>query len=111
MDPQAGESGGPVEEFSLLLGSKVSSFSDLPDNMLRDGILTAQRALSQISDATWGTAGNAAVEAVKAHFDATYGPSWHCVIGSNFSSRCAHDSATYCFFYVGVSLAHRTTIP
>lgn len=35
------------------------------------------------------------------HFDRKYGPTWHCVVGSDFKAYVTHESKNFIFFYVG----------
>ena len=38
---------------------------------------------------------------IKAHFDQKYGPTWHCIVGSDFRAFVTHESKHFIFFYVG----------
>lgn len=35
------------------------------------------------------------------HFDQKYGPTWHCIAGSDFKAYVTHESKSFIFFYVG----------
>lgn len=39
------------------------------------------------------------VTAAQAHFDQKYGPTWHCVVGSDFKAFVTHESKHFIFFY------------
>ena len=38
---------------------------------------------------------------IKSHFDSKYGPTWHCIVGSDFRAFVTHESKTFIFFYIG----------
>ena len=38
---------------------------------------------------------------IKAHFDQKYGPTWHCIVGSDFRAYVTHESKNFIFFYQG----------
>ena len=38
---------------------------------------------------------------IKSHFDHKYGPTWHCVVGSDFKAFVTHESKHFIFFYIG----------
>ena len=38
---------------------------------------------------------------IKAHFDSKYGPTWHCIVGSDFRAFVTHESKHFIFFYIG----------
>lgn len=35
------------------------------------------------------------------HFDGKYGPTWHCIVGSDFRAFVTHEAKNFIFFYVG----------
>ena len=45
--------------------------------------------------------GAAITEKVKKHFDETWSPYWHVVIGRNFGSFVNHETKKFVYFYVG----------
>lgn len=34
-------------------------------------------------------------------FDQKYGPTWHCIVGSDFRAFVTHESKHFIFFYIG----------
>ena len=38
---------------------------------------------------------------VKSFFDKKYGPTWHCIVGTDFRAFVTHESKTFIFFYAG----------
>ena len=38
---------------------------------------------------------------IKAQFDEKYGPTWHCIVGSDFKLQCTHEAKHFIFFYHG----------
>ena len=38
---------------------------------------------------------------IKAQFDEKYGPTWHCIVGSDFKLPCTHEAKHFIFFYHG----------
>jgi dynein light chain LC8-type len=35
------------------------------------------------------------------YFDQKYGPTWHCIVGSDFRAFVTHESKHFIFFYIG----------
>ena len=89
-------------EFVELYGARVSSRSDMTDDMLKFAIEHAAKALVSITDVNWLKKGDEATESLKQSLDQRYGTSWHVVIGPNFGSRVTHEFQTFAFFYIGV---------
>jgi dynein light chain LC8-type len=71
----------------------------MPDDMLLHSIECAKRNLSSVED--WQKDGDAAVERMRAEFDAAYGPAWHVVVGKHFGAKVTHDAKNFVFFYLG----------
>ena len=38
---------------------------------------------------------------IKEFFDNKYGPTWHCIVGSDFKCYVSHESKYFIFFYIG----------
>ncbi len=38
---------------------------------------------------------------IKTFFDFKYGPTWHCIVGSDFRAFVTHESKHFIFFYIG----------
>ncbi|XP_005377635.1 PREDICTED: dynein light chain 1, cytoplasmic-like [Chinchilla lanigera] len=38
---------------------------------------------------------------IKMEFDKKYNPTWHCIVGRNFSSYVTHESKHFIYFYLG----------
>jgi len=38
---------------------------------------------------------------IKRKFDKKYGPTWHCIVGSDFKAHVSHESKHFIFFYIG----------
>merc|ERR1711971_554140 len=38
---------------------------------------------------------------IKREFDKTYGPTWHCILGTNFGSHVVHATKHFIYFYLG----------
>ena len=38
---------------------------------------------------------------IKTYFDQKYGPTWHCIVGSDFRAFVTHESKHFIFLYVG----------
>ena len=45
--------------------------------------------------------GLALSEEIKKKFDASWGPSWHVILGRNFGSFVTHETRCFIYFYVG----------
>lgn len=44
---------------------------------------------------------NTSVLLLQSHFDQKYGPTWHCIVGSDFRAFVTHESKHFIFFYIG----------
>jgi dynein light chain LC8-type len=64
---------------------------EMPEDMVATATKTAIRAMSEGKDV--------AAE-LKTTFDQLYYPTWHCIVGSHFSSHVAHDLKHFCYFHV-----------
>jgi len=95
------EDAGTVSEYCYLFGVRVHNPIDMDEAMLRHAIETARKHIGGLKE-DWQTAGDAVVAAIKEEFDATYGPSWHVIIGKHFGSKVTHDSRHFAFFYIDV---------
>lgn len=40
---------------------------------------------------------------IKRRFDAKYGPTWHCIVGSDFKAAFSHESKHFIFVSIGKS--------
>mmetsp|Transcript_64656 Transcript_64656/g.145856 ORF Transcript_64656/g.145856 Transcript_64656/m.145856 type:complete len:102 (-) Transcript_64656:176-481(-) len=38
---------------------------------------------------------------IKLFMEQKYGPTWHCIVGSDFKAYVTHESKNFVFFYVG----------
>mmetsp|Transcript_40909 Transcript_40909/g.41785 ORF Transcript_40909/g.41785 Transcript_40909/m.41785 type:complete len:99 (-) Transcript_40909:22-318(-) len=38
---------------------------------------------------------------IKTYFDQKYGPTWHCIVGSDFRAFVTHEAKHFIFFYIG----------
>eukprot|EP00617_Octactis_speculum_P025630 CAMPEP_0185767940 /NCGR_PEP_ID=MMETSP1174-20130828/45921_1 /TAXON_ID=35687 /ORGANISM="Dictyocha speculum, Strain CCMP1381" /LENGTH=105 /DNA_ID=CAMNT_0028452347 /DNA_START=31 /DNA_END=348 /DNA_ORIENTATION=- len=38
---------------------------------------------------------------IKEKFDFKYGPTWHCIVGTDFRAQVTHESKHFIFFYSG----------
>lgn len=38
---------------------------------------------------------------IQTFFDQKYGPTWHCIVGSDFRAFVTHESKHFIFFYIG----------
>ncbi|KAI8109293.1 hypothetical protein M9435_005704 [Picochlorum sp. BPE23] len=68
--------------------------SDMSDEMQKDAIDMAIESTSK-----WDTERDIAAS-LKKDFDAKYGPTWHCIVGSNFGSYVTHESRHFIYFYL-----------
>mmetsp|Transcript_8532 Transcript_8532/g.17074 ORF Transcript_8532/g.17074 Transcript_8532/m.17074 type:complete len:119 (-) Transcript_8532:1925-2281(-) len=88
--------------------------SDMSDEMQKDAIdmaievrlLVSMRSRSSAgpnwcvqSTSKWDTERDIAAS-LKKDFDAKYGPTWHCIVGSNFGSYVTHESRHFIYFYL-----------
>ncbi|WPT14446.1 Dynein light chain 2, cytoplasmic [Picochlorum sp. SENEW3] len=68
--------------------------SDMSDEMQKDAIDMAIESTSK-----WDTERDIAAS-LKKDFDGKYGPTWHCIVGSNFGSYVTHESRHFIYFYL-----------
>lgn len=75
---------------------KISTDMEENSQMKKDAIDLSQKYLGKndINE-------NEAAEKIKSHFDKTYLPNWHCIIGKNFYSSFSHETKCYIFLYIG----------
>jgi dynein light chain LC8-type len=50
---------------------------------------------------TGGSAEAQISDIIKRKFDMKYSPTWHCIVGKNFTSSVSYENKTYFFFYLG----------
>ncbi|VDD77621.1 unnamed protein product [Mesocestoides corti] len=67
----------------------------MSDEMLNYAVVCADEALRQSA-----TRKDVAAY-VKRHFDAKYGPLWHCVVGRDFGSYVTHQDLGFAVFHIG----------
>jgi dynein light chain LC8-type len=65
--------------------------------MKRDANTIAKEAL----DAMDGKDEKEVAAYIKRKFDAKYGPTWHCVVGTDFKANVSHERKTFMFTSVG----------
>lgn len=76
-------------------GAKYSiKATDMTEEMQKDAIDTAIESVSK-----WDTERDIAAS-LKKDFDSKHGPTWHCVVGSNFGSYVTHESRHFIYFYL-----------
>ena len=85
----------------------------MPDDMLKDAIDQVRGELDAMKDAGKNLEedGLRICEKVKRHFDKTWSPHWHVVIGYNFGTFCTHETNMYLYFYYGSFGARPTSTP
>ena len=96
-------------------GARVKNPCDMPDDVMRDAIMTVGKELDEmakVQGATIEEYGPGICERVKQHFDKKWSPHWHVIIGTNFGCFCTHEMRMYIYFYYGtqarVASRHRT---
>ena len=101
--------GDDVPDWLYMWGAQVKSPVDMPDDMLKDAIHVVGAELDAMKAANKSIEedGLAICERVKRHFDKTWSPYWHVIIGNNFGSFCTHEMRGYIYFYYG-SFVRRT---
>ena len=84
----------------------------MPDDMLKDAIDQVRGELDAMKDAGKNLEedGLRICEKVKRHFDKTWSPHWHVVIGYNFGTFCTHETNMYLYFYYGSFGARSTRV-
>ena len=73
----------------------VVKMAEMPNDML-------DYAVSQALYGQENLCGEKEVAAhIKKVFDEKYKPTWHCLVGRNFSSFVSHEKNSCCYFYLG----------
>lgn len=77
--------------------------TDMEDGspMIKDAIEKTQQFLLVKNDKKSEIKEDEVAMEIKAYFDKTYLPNWHCVIGKNFYSSFSHEAKCYIFLYIG----------
>lgn len=92
-----------LKEWQKMWGANVKLFHnkkcDMQDDMLKDAIEFSRETISGVTD--FDAQGLNCAEKIKVHFDETWGPHWHCIIGRNFGSFVTHETKNFIFFYLG----------
>mmetsp|Transcript_59582 Transcript_59582/g.119605 ORF Transcript_59582/g.119605 Transcript_59582/m.119605 type:complete len:103 (-) Transcript_59582:308-616(-) len=90
--------GDEIPEWQTMWGAKVKMPIDMADDMLKDAITTAQKALDECSN--FEADGLEVAESIKKEFDERWEPSWHVFVGRNFGSFVTHETRKFLYFYV-----------
>ena len=76
-------------------GNKIVCDMDEHGEMKRDAMSRAAMAIEQ------STEEKAISRDIKGYMDQKYGPTWHCIVGSDFRAYVTHESKHFIFFYIG----------
>lgn len=68
--------------------------TDMVEEMQKDAIDTSIQACGK-----WTMEKDIAAS-IKKDFDSKYGPTWHCIVGSNFGSYVTHETKHFIYFYL-----------
>jgi len=68
---------------------------DMQDDMKAEAITTGTAAIELHTDE------KDQAQYIKRAFDEKYGPTWHCIVGSDFKAHVTYEAKTFVFFYVG----------
>jgi len=75
--------------------SKIVCDMDEHGEMKADAHTVAGEAIEKFTEE------KAISTSIKSFFDAKYGPTWHCIVGSDFRAFVTHESKHFIFFYIG----------
>ncbi|KAL8517475.1 hypothetical protein ACS0TY_015648 [Phlomoides rotata] len=80
----------------MLEGKAIVRETDMPDDLQNHAMELAYQALDlhEVSDC------QSIAHYIKKRFDDYYGPTWHCVAGTDFGSCITHLSGSFVFFCV-----------
>ena len=60
------------------------------------------QASSAVDKSSAGTSAEAQIsEHIKKMFDQKYSPTWHCIVGKNYTADVSYENKCYIFFYLG----------
>jgi len=76
-------------------GKAVIKRCDMSEEMKEDAIALAKEALLKFNNETDMAAH------IKKEFDKKYVPTWHCIVGRNFSSYVTYEAEHFIYFYIG----------
>mmetsp|Transcript_4374 Transcript_4374/g.6035 ORF Transcript_4374/g.6035 Transcript_4374/m.6035 type:complete len:94 (+) Transcript_4374:154-435(+) len=76
-------------------GNKLVCDMDEHGDMKQDAINVAAAAVEQFQRE------QDISKHIKRHFDQKYGPTWHCIVGTDFRAFVTHESKFFIFFYNG----------
>jgi dynein light chain LC8-type len=76
-------------------GNKIVCDMDEHGEMKSDAMSQAAKAIEQFTEE------KAISRDIKGYMDSKYGPTWHCVVGSDFRAYVTHESKHFLFFYIG----------
>ena len=76
-------------------GNKIVCDMDEHGEMKSDAMSRAAMAIEQ------STEEKAISRDIKGYMDLKYGPTWHCIVGSDFRAYVTHESKHFIFFYIG----------
>lgn len=87
-----------VAEWKTMWGAKVKWPADMPDDILKDAVETAQRYLEKYPD--YEADGTELAKGIKAEFDERWSPHWHVILGKSFGCYATHESRRFVYFYI-----------
>ncbi|KHJ42917.1 dynein light chain type 1 [Trichuris suis] len=67
----------------------------MPENMRQRAVDLAKEALEKFE------VEREMASYLKKGFEQTFGPTWHCIVGRQFSSYVTHENGSYIYFYLG----------
>ncbi|KAM7264875.1 hypothetical protein ACFE04_002558 [Oxalis oulophora] len=75
--------------------------SDMPFPLQNKAFLCARELIDSIMPSTKIKIDNKRLAlALKKEFDSTYGPAWHCIVGSSFGSYVTHSLGGFLYFSI-----------
>jgi len=90
--------GEEVPEWQMMWGAKVKTPVDMPDDVLKDSIMTTKELITGCAHID--AEANSAIKSIKDHMDQCWEPNWHVVIGRNFGSKITHETHRFVYFYL-----------
>lgn len=88
-------------DWRYMWGAKIRVPLDMPDDILRSAVESAQKHVGPIDPTEWQEKGDEAVTAMKKEMDQKWGEFWHVFAGRSFGSYVTHESKRFVFFYIG----------
>ncbi|XP_044498306.1 dynein light chain 1, cytoplasmic-like isoform X1 [Mangifera indica] len=88
------DDGKPTQPVSQSVKRIIIKSADMKDEMQQEAVDIAIAAFER------NNVEKDVAERIKKEFDKRHGPTWHCIVGSNFGSYVTHETNHFVYFYL-----------